>query len=141
VRSARVPAAEVIPLSAAAEVEDRFAAVHVADRRQASGHLADGGVPVDLLEGAVGAAAQRHGQPIRAVLVVIEPQRLVAGIARGDRMGPVAADAREAPAVELHLDAAVALAQDARGALPVAVSSRFGHRILPGAVLARPSVR
>ena len=43
--------------------------------------LADRGVPVDLLERAVGAAPQRRGSRSRAVLVVVEAERLLARVA------------------------------------------------------------
>ena len=121
-RAARVGAGQMVPLPAATVVEDRLAAVRVAHRGEALRDLADRGVPVDLLEAAVGAAAQRHGQPVRAVLVVIEPRRLLARIAARGRVGVVAAYAHQTPAVfaaELHLDPAVALAQDAGGRFPV----------------------
>ena len=117
---AAVGAAEVVALAAAAVVEDRLAAVLVADRREALGDLGDRRVPVDLLEAAVVAAAQRRGQPVAAVLVVVEPEGLVAGVALRGRMRLVAADLGERPALELDLDSAVALAEDAGGLLPLA---------------------
>ena len=58
-RRTGVGAAEVVPLPAAAVVEDRLAAVGVADRAEPLRDLGDRGVPVDLLERAVAAAAQR----------------------------------------------------------------------------------
>jgi hypothetical protein len=60
----------MIPLAAAAVIEDRLAAVRVLDGAEAGGDLGDRGVPVDRLEGAVGAAAERRRQAIAAVLVV-----------------------------------------------------------------------
>ena len=54
-----------------------------------------------------------------AVLVMVEPQRLVARISLRGGMGLVAADPGKTPVVELHLDAAVALAEDARGLMPL----------------------
>ena len=57
-----------------------------------------------------------------AVLVVVEAQRLLARVALRRRVGLVAADPLEAAAVvaaEAHLDAAVALAQDARRGVPL----------------------
>ena len=62
---------------------------------EALGDLGDRGVPVDLLVAAVGAAAHRRGQPGAVVLVVVEPQRLVAGVALRRRMLLVAADLGE----------------------------------------------
>ena len=63
-RGRAVGAAEVVPLPAAAVVEDRRAAVLVADRAQALGDLGDGGVPVDRLERPVG--ARRSGPVSRS---------------------------------------------------------------------------
>ncbi|MBB4661263.1 hypothetical protein BDZ31_000836 [Conexibacter arvalis] len=125
---AGVGAAEVVALPAAAVVEDRLAAVLVADGRQPRRDLGDRRLPVDLLEAAVGPAPQRARQPVAAVLVVVEPQRLVAGVTLRGGVGAVAADAREAAAVELHLDPAVALAEDARALPPGPLLLRFGHR-------------
>ena len=62
---AAVAATEMVALPAAAVIEDRLAAVGVAHRREALGDLADRGVPVDLLERAVGAATQRREQAAR----------------------------------------------------------------------------
>jgi hypothetical protein len=125
----------VVPLPAAAEIEDAVAAVGVAQRREPACDLADGGVPVDDLEAAVGAPAQgvghtftlrQHPGPARqwcsaGVLVVVEAERLLTGVALRRRVALVATDALEPPAVlqgpQTDLDAAVALAGDA-GRLP-----------------------
>src|SRR5690606_38120364 len=107
--------------SAAAVIEDGLAAVRVAHPGQARRHLADGGVPVDGLEAAVGAAAERRGHPVAAALVVVEAVRLLAGVALRRGMALVAAQPDQAAAVgaaELDLQSAVALAQDAGGWLP-----------------------
>ena len=111
--------AEVVPLATAAVVEDLVAAVGVADVCEALGDLGDRGVPVDLLVAAVGAAPHRRGQPGAVVLVVVQAQRLVAGVALRTRMVLVSADLRERAAFGLDDDSAVALAEDARGGLPV----------------------
>ena len=87
--AAAVGAAQVVPLAATAVVEDRRATVGVADRREALGHLGDGGVPVDLLEGAVGRRRNGLRQPLAAVLVVVEAQGLLAGVALRARVGLV----------------------------------------------------
>ena len=50
------------------------------------------------------------------VLVVLEPRGLLAEVPLRVRMRLVAANAREAPTFDLDLQAAVARAQDARGA-------------------------
>ena len=116
-----VRAAEVVPLPATPVVEDRRAAPGVAHVGEAGRHLGDRGVPVDLLEGAVGPAAHGRGEAVRTVLVVVEPQGLLARVAVRRRMGLVPADAREPAAVvtaEAHLDAAVALAEDAGRRMP-----------------------
>src|SRR5262249_39015783 len=113
-----VGAGEVVALPAAAVIEDARAAVAVADGGQARGHLADRRVPVALLEGAVRLAAERREQPVAPVLVEVELVRLLAGVAARRGVALVAAQADEAAPVELHLEAAVALAQDAGGRLP-----------------------
>src|SRR5690606_8045717 len=105
----------------AAVIEDRLAAVLVAHAREPRRDLGDRGLPIDLLEGAVGAPAQGPRQAVRVVLVVVEPMRLLAGVAARGRMRLVAAEAHQRATVvaaELHLDAAVALAQDAGGGFP-----------------------
>ena len=139
-RGAGVGPAEVVPLPATAEVEDGVAAVGVAHGAEPGRHLADGGVPVDLLERAVGPAPQRAGQALAraghagrrhcaaaGVLVVVEPQGLLARVALRHRVRLVAADALEPAAVvaaEPHLDAAVALAEDAGGRVPLSLGGR-----------------
>ena len=112
----------MIPLPATAVIEDRVTAVSVADACESRGHLADRGVPVDLLERAVGAPPQRRGDAIAAVLVVIEAMRLLARVALRGGMALVAAQLDEVAirfAAELNLQPAVALAQDAGRRLPV----------------------
>src|SRR5215471_18077478 len=86
-----------------------------------------------------------------AVLVVVEPKRLLAGVALRCRVGLVAANLLEASTVgstELHEDSAVTLAQDARGRLPMVAATRGSpgrlavgrHRIAPtgAVVIGRP---
>ena len=142
-RGASVRARQVIPLSAAAVIEDRLTAVRVAHAGEARGHLAYRGVPVDLLERAVGAAPQRLRQPLRTVLVEVEARGLLARVALRDRVRVVAAHPDEAAPVgtaELHLDPAIALAQDAGGRLPIGRRSR-GHLGSPRAGGGRPRAR
>ncbi len=122
-----IGAAEMVALPAAAVVDDRLASMGVANRRQPLGDLANGGVPVDLLEGSVVSSTKRAQQPLTApVLVVVEAQRLLAGVALRRRVGLVAADPFEGPSVtsQADLDPAVAFAQDAGGLTPV---SRLHH--------------
>ena len=54
-----IRAAEVVALPAAAVVDDRLASMGVANRRQPLGDLANGGVPVDLLERSVRSSTKR----------------------------------------------------------------------------------
>ena len=117
-----VGAAQVVPLAAAPVVEDRLAAVGGPHVVEAGGDLGDRRVPVDLLEGPVGAPAQRGRQPVAAVLVVVEAQGLLARVARAGGVGLVAPDPLERPPVvtaEAHLDAAVDRAEDARRLVPL----------------------
>ena len=115
-----VGAAEMVPLAAAAVVEDRLAAVGLADRGELRGDLADGGVPVDRLEGAVGASPEGRLQAVPTRLVVVEPLRLLAGVALRPGVRAIAANAGDVPAVDLDLDAAVDAAEDAGGPVPLA---------------------
>ena len=124
----RIRAAEVVALAAAAVVEDRLAAVLVADRAQPRGDLAHGGVPVDLLEGAVRAAAQRCREAVAGVLVVVEALRLLARVAVRARTGLVAAHAHDAAVGDLHLDPAVEAAEDARGLPPLRGNGLLGDQ-------------
>src|SRR5262249_18331427 len=140
-RAAAVRSREMVPLAAAggwspgapaAVVEHRPPAVGVTDGCEARRNLADRRVPVDLLEAAVAAPAERFREPVGTVLVVVEPERLLASVSLRGRMCVVAAHAHQAPpvpATELHFDAAVALAQDAGGRLPVGAA---GGGILGG---------
>ena len=112
----------MVPLPAGAVVEDRLAAVAVDDATEPGGHLGDGRVPVDLLVRAVGPAAHRGGQAVPPVLVVVEAQSLLAGVALRGGVGLVAPDPLEAAPVltaPADLDAAVDVAEDAGRRLPV----------------------
>jgi hypothetical protein len=122
---------KMVPLAAAAVIEDRFAAVRVADLRESLGDFTDGGFPVHLFVGPVAAPAQRSGQAVRPVLVEVEAVRLLARVALRDRVRVVPAEPHEAAtflAAELDLDAAVALAEDAGRGLPFGVrGDGLGH--------------
>src|ERR1700756_3640721 len=113
----------MVALPAAAVVEGLVSAVAVADVLEPLGDLDNRGVPVDLLKGSVGASAHRRSQASAVVLVMIQPQRLVAGVTLRPGMLLVAPDARQSAVLDLHDDAAVAFAQDACGGLPFT-----GHR-------------
>ena len=121
-RSATVPAAQVIPLAAAAVVENRLATVLVAHRGESLSHLGDRRVPVDLLERAIGATTHRRSQPVASVLVMIQTMRLLACIALRAGMLLVAAHLGDPPALGLDLEPAIDAAENARCLLPL------GHR-------------
>src|SRR5208282_3183366 len=110
---------EMITLPAAAVIENARAAISVAHLDQALGDLADGGVPADFLEAAVGAPPQRRCQPVSAILVIVKPLRLLAGVAARRDVLAISTNARDVASVELDLDPAVDAAQDADGLLPV----------------------
>ena len=109
----------MIPLPAAAVVEDARPAVRVTDADEPRGNLADRRLPVDGLERAVRPPSQRRRQSVASVLVVVEPLRLLTRVAARPGMGAVAADTGNVPVVELHLDPAVDAAQDARRLSPL----------------------
>src|SRR5262249_56818854 len=86
-RGAEDPA-EMVALAAAAVIEDRLATVGVANRAEPRGDFRDGRLPVDLLEGAVGSAAQgMEDPPSAAVLVGVETNRVLPGLALPARSG------------------------------------------------------
>jgi hypothetical protein len=126
--------AEMIPLPAATVVEDGVAAVSVANRGELGRHLRDRGVPVDRLEGAVGASPERRLQAVRVRLVEVEALGLLARVALRAGMRAVAAHARDVPSLGLDLDAAVDAAQDAGGLPPRAGRAAQLHRTLLGSL-------
>src|SRR5207253_10155758 len=75
-----------------------------------------------LLEGAVGPPAERAGEAVAAVLVVVEPQRLLARVALRGRVLLVSPDADEAAVLDLHLDPAVDRTEDAGRLVPAVVT-------------------
>ena len=139
-RAVRVRGAEVVALVSPAVIEDALAAMLRADRRKLLRDFADGGGPVDPLVCSVGSPAQRTVQPVRAVLVVVQPLRLLAHVALRDRMRLVAADANDPAPVRLHLEAAIHGAESARGLLPTS-RFRFAHPTSPSVVLRRGILR
>src|SRR5207302_1337725 len=131
-RRGRVAAAKVIALPAAAVIEDCRSAVGVAHARESGGDFGDRRVPVDRFVAAVGTTTHRRGEPVAAVLVVVEAQRLLARVALRCRVGLVAADPLEPATVrsaQTDFDAAVALAEDARGLLPRSCSGFHGGTV------------
>src|SRR6185295_3141555 len=112
-------------------IEDRRAAVRVAHLGDALRDLGDRGVPVDRLVRAVGAPAHRAREPVARVLVVVEPQTLLARVALRPRVRLVAADARDATPLGAHLDPAVDAAEDAGARTPVGGRRPVAHRALP----------
>ena len=115
-----VAAGQMVALAAAAVIEDRLTAVLVADLRQTGGDFADRRVPVDLLVGAVGTSPHRAREPVRVVLIVVEAECLLAGVALTDRVVLVASDAGERATVvgEFDLDTAVDAAEVAGRLVP-----------------------
>src|ERR1700730_6067328 len=125
----------MLPRAAAAVVENLVAAVVVTNVLEALRDFGDRGVPVDFLVAAVGGSAHRGRQPVGVVLVVVEPQRLVAGEALRRWGVLVAADLGETATGAVHTDGAGAIAQEARCRFPVSGHRRpFGPGIRPAAV-------
>ena len=85
----------MIPLPTPAEVEDRVTAILVADCAQSFGHLANCGVPIDLLERPVGSPSERRRDTVRPVLIVVEAMRLLARVPLRRRMRLVAPNSCE----------------------------------------------
>ena len=116
-----VATAEVVPLPAAAVIEDLLAAVLRYDVGEAGRHFGDRGVPVDRFERAVVAAAQGRGQALWITLVVVDAQALLARVALRAGVCLVAAHTCDRAAVEPDLEPAVDRAQHTRRGMPVAV--------------------
>ena len=90
-----VGAAEVVSLAAAAVVEDRLAAVLVAEPPRSRRRSRRSPCPSRSPRSCRRPPPQRRGQAVAAVLVVVEPHRLVAGVALRGRVRLVAADPSE----------------------------------------------
>src|SRR4051812_46240141 len=80
---------------------------------QSRGDIGDGGLPVDLLEGAVGMAAERVAHAIAVLHVVGDREGLVADVALADRIGLIAAHRDDAPVVHVDAGAAIVAAEHA----------------------------
>src|SRR5271155_2194088 len=106
-RRRSVTAAQMIALSATTVIEDARTAIGVTHTLESGGDLANGGVPVNFLEGAIRASPKRRGQAIPAVLVVVNPLCLLASITLRGHVIAISTDARDVPSVELYLDPAV----------------------------------
>src|SRR5208282_251890 len=102
----------MVALSAAAVIENARAAVSVAHSLEAGSDLVNRGIPIDFLERSVGAAPKRRRQPVLAVLVVVDPLRLLAGVAVRRDVLAIPTHASDTAPVELHFDSAVHTAQD-----------------------------
>src|SRR5690242_5575543 len=111
----------MIPLPAAAVVENRLAAVLRLYREKPICDFSNRSVPIDRFKCPVRSAAKRRRQTIRSVLVGVEPLRLFAGIAFRGRIRFVASDSLDASSVRsagLNLDSTVQAAQYASGLMP-----------------------
>jgi hypothetical protein len=133
----KIGAAEVVALTAAAPECERLAAVFGVDRVQASGDLGESRVPRDRLVRAVGAAAKRRRQTIGVVTVPLQTLRLLAEVPLRPLVRAIAAHARDLSPLRLHLEAAVHVAEDAKGLVP----GRLGHGSCPPFVLSGRSRR
>lgn len=116
---------QVIALTTAAVQQDGLT-VSVSDRPQSGSDLVDRGVPIQCGEPAVRLTSQRRGEPVATVLVVIQPQRFVAGVATTGRVLLIAADPDEPALGHLDPQTAVVLTEDAGAAVPRTVL--VGHR-------------
>src|SRR5437660_907772 len=90
--------------------------------------LADRRLPGDTLEAAVGATAQRMLDPPRVVHVERNAHRLVADVARSDRVALVGAHGGDPPAAHVDAYAAIVAAQYAYGGEVVGIErQRFAR--------------
>src|SRR5258708_6440173 len=109
----------MIPLPSAAIVEDARATMSIAHADQAFSDFANRSIPIDFLEGPVGAPAQRRGQPVFSILVVVDTLRFLTRVSMRCDVFAIAADPRDMPAIKLHFDSAIDAAQDASGLMPL----------------------
>ena len=111
----------MIALATAAVIEDRLSTVGVTHTGKVGGDFGDGSVPVDGFIGTVGSAAHWSVEAVRAILVMVDSQRLFACIPLRCRMRLVTADPLDGPLIvaEPHLDPAVTFTQDARCLMPL----------------------
>jgi len=117
---------------AAAVVKNLVATVGIAHRHQALGYLGDRGIPVYGFKGSILATPERRGQPVLAILIVIEARSFLAEVAGGARMGLIAANADYFSiivAASLDFDTTVQGAQNTGTGLP------FGHVYLQSSPL------
>src|SRR5262249_28407355 len=112
-------------LAATAIERKPLAAVAADDFAQFGGDLRDGRVPVDRVKAAIGAAAQRRGQPVAGVRIEVNARSLVAEISL--RVWVVAAPRQLADALVFNqiLEAVIDVAEIAGGLAPV--GARHGH--------------
>src|SRR5215471_14761081 len=122
-----IGAAGVVALAATAIERDALAAVTVDHLAQPRRDLGYRGVPVDFVEAAVGATAQRRGQPVPVMGVKGNARGLVAEIALRFRIVAVAAHFRDPALIDQDLDAAIDVAEIAGRLSPF----RCRHRKAP----------
>ncbi len=122
---------QMVPLAPTPVVEDPLATVTVDHTLQAGSHIGDRSVPVDLDVGAVRHAFHRRREATRVVLVVVQPQRLLTGVALRRPVTLVATDAGERSVLDPHLDPAVAGAENAHRLLIVGHGGLLGGERQP----------
>src|SRR5262245_36715058 len=73
-------AAQMISLPTASIIEDRLSAILSLYLQKSHGYLRDRSLPIYRFECAVVAASQRRCQPVLAILIVVQFERLFAGV-------------------------------------------------------------
>ena len=116
--AAGIGAPGMVALAAAAIQRKALAAVAIDQLAQPCRDLRNRRVPVDRLEAAVGAPAQRRGEPVAVMGIEGNPRGLVAEIALRLRIVAVAADLDDLAVSDLNLDAAIDVADIAGGLAP-----------------------
>ncbi len=121
----RVGRVHVVALSADADERDGARRVPAPDLVQPGRDLGDRRRPVDLLERAVGTAAQRVPHAVAVLDVVGDAEGLVADVALRDGIRLVASHGHDAAILDVDAQPAVVAAEDAHGGK---VRSALGHR-------------
>ncbi len=126
-----IHAAHVIALAAATVIGKDVVAVGFAQGNELLGHLADRGVPVDRLIGAIWPASQRLREPLLMMLIVFQPGRLLAQVALGNRVVLIAAYLVDVSVVDLDFQTAIQTANHTSRLVPSRCRAVLRHRVSP----------
>ena len=108
----------MITLSATAVIHDFVAPVGVADSDKLLSDLFNRLIPADFGIRSIFHSLHRRSEPVTTILIMVDPQTLLAGVPLACRMVLVAANANDFPTVNTNLDTAVVGTQNASRFVP-----------------------